>query len=268
MASRRSSGFSLIEILVAMALLSLLAGATAAVSVRVLRGNLRERALLRMRAILTAMVGDAERGDHGYLGDMGELPEADLIDLFIRGGRPAGIADAVDGIMSGYNGPYILEGADAARGFVDPWNTPYVYAAGVAQLTSLGPDRQAGGGDDIQYPSVAPVLSGTVTVLVKGQLASGGPPIALRSDEATVQVTHTSAATNTRAFAPVSPTGGAGSGTWRTNNALHLGRHAVIVTGLNASGAGGHNFAGSAARDVVNITRGSVFVSVLLEEAP
>jgi prepilin-type N-terminal cleavage/methylation domain-containing protein len=43
------AGFSLIEILVAMALLSILAGAGAAVSMRVLRGNLAERTVLRMR---------------------------------------------------------------------------------------------------------------------------------------------------------------------------------------------------------------------------
>jgi prepilin-type N-terminal cleavage/methylation domain-containing protein len=261
------SGFTLVEIVVALALLSLLAGATAAVSVRVLRGNLGERTVVRMRAILAAMIGDPVRGDSGYLGDMGELPDTALTQMFVRGSQPVAAADAVDGILSGWNGAYIIEGADPTRGFLDAWNSAIAYTPGTAQLTSLGADRNLGTADDIVYPSVSPVLAGAITVLVKGQLSSGGPPVTLRSDEASVQVYYTRASDNTRAAATVSYTGAAGAGIWKTTTALHKGDHGIVVTGLNASGAGGHDFSGSNSREIARVTQGPAFVTVLLEEA-
>jgi prepilin-type N-terminal cleavage/methylation domain-containing protein len=262
-----SAGFSLIEIVVALALLGLLAGAAAAVSVRVIRGNLQERTVLRMRALLTAMIGNPDRSDHGYMGDMGGLPDTSLTQLFLRGSQRPAVADATDGIISGYNGPYILEGADPTRGFVDFWNSAIVYTPGIAQLTSLGPDRTLGTADDIVYPSVAPVLSGTITVLVRGQLNSGGPPIALRSDEASVQVYYTRTSDHTRAAASVLYSGSQGSGIWITASPVHLGDHGVLVTGLDGTATGGRNFSGSVARDIVTVNRGSAYVTVLLNEA-
>jgi prepilin-type N-terminal cleavage/methylation domain-containing protein len=263
----RESGFTLIEIVVAIALLSLLAGATAAVSVRVLRGNLGERTVVRLRAILTAMIGDPVRGDSGYLGDMGELPDTSLSQLFVRGAQPVASADAVDGILSGWNGAYILDGADPTRGFVDAWSSAIAYTPGTAQLTSRGPDRTLGTADDIIYPSVPPALTGAITILVKGQLTGGGPPVTLRSDEASILVYYTRASDNTRVSVSPTYTGAAGAGIWKTATALHKGDHGIIVTGLNASGAGGHDFSGSNARDIARVVQGPAFITVLLEEA-
>jgi prepilin-type N-terminal cleavage/methylation domain-containing protein len=261
---RRQSGFSLIEILVVIALLSILAGAGAAVSLRGLRGNLQERTVKRMRSVMTAMIGDTERGHSGYLGDMGALPN-NLLQL-VQPQAPAAIADPVDGIESGWNGPYYSENVDPARGILDDWASPLVYNAGTPQLTSLGPDRTLGTADDITIPQVLPVLSGSVTVQVKGLLNAGGPPISLREDEATVQVTVTDAATHTRSLAAVDYPGVPGSGIWITAAPVHLGDHAVIVTGQASASPGGHDFSGSIARDLVRVDRGSVHVTVLLEE--
>jgi prepilin-type N-terminal cleavage/methylation domain-containing protein len=264
---RNAAGFSLIEIVVVLALLSLVAGAASSVALRATRGNLKERTLVPMREIVTAMLGDPSRGDFGYLGDMGELPDSALTQLFVRGAQQPALADPVDGIVSGYNGPYILNSGTAATGFVDFWSSAFQYTPGTAQLTSLGPDRTLGTADDIVYPSAAPLLSGTVTVVVKGLLAAGGPPIQLRSDEASVAVFHTRASDNTRAQIATSYTGAQGSGIW-LSAAVHLGLHGVAVTGLDASGSGGHDFSGSVSRALVAVIRGPAVVEVLLEESP
>ena len=265
--AERAAGFSLIEIVIVLALLSLIAGAASSVALRATRGNVKQKTLARMQELVTAMLGDPERGEYGYLGDMGELPDTSLTQLFLRGTQPAALADPVDGILSGYNGPYILNSGNAVTGFVDFWNSTIRYTPGSAQLTSLGPDRTLGTADDIVYPSAAPVLTGTVTVVVKGLLSAGGPPIGLRSDEASVAVFHTRASDNTRAQIATSYTGAQGSGVW-LSGAVHLGPHGVSVTGLDASGSGGHDFSGAAARSVVSVSRGPVVVEILLEEAP
>ena len=260
-------GFSLIEIVVVLALLSLIAGAASSVALRATRGNVQQKTLARMQEIVSALIGDPTRNEFGYLGDMGELPDTSLTQLFVRGTQPPAVADPVDGIVSGYNGPYILNSGSAATGFVDFWNSAIRYTPGSAQLTSLGPDRTLGTVDDIVYPSAAPLLTGTVTVIVKGLLSAGGPPIGLRSDEAAVAVFHTRASDNRRAQIATSYTGAQGSGVW-LSGAVHLGAHGVSVTGLDASGSGGHDFSGAAGRAVVSVNRGPVVVEILLEESP
>jgi prepilin-type N-terminal cleavage/methylation domain-containing protein len=266
-AAERCAGFSLIEVVIVLALLSLMAGAASSVALRATRGNVKQKTLARMQELVGAMIGDPARNEFGYLGDMGELPDASLTQLFVRGAQQPAVADPVDGIVSGYNGPYILNAGDAATGFVDFWNSAIRYTPGSAQLTSLGPDRTLGTADDIVYPSAAPLLTGSVTVIVKGLLAAGGPPIGLRSDEASVAVFHTRASDNTRAQIATSYTGAQGSGIW-LSGAVHLGPHGVSVTGLDASGSGGHDFSGAVGRAVVSVSRGLVVVELLLEEAP
>jgi len=260
-------GFSLLEIIVALAILSLLAGAGAVVGLRSVRGNLEQRTQQRLRALVHAMIGEPDAADFGYLADMGELPDTDLTQLMLRGAQTAGVADPVDGIVSGWNGPYFVAGGSVAAP-LDFWNSSIVYTPGVAQLTSLGPDRQLGTADDIVYPSVSPKLSAEIAVLVRGQLSAGGPPISLRSDEAAVSTFYTRGSDNTRALAAMSYTGSQGSGIWRTDQPVHLGEHGVLVTGLDASGSGGRNYSGAVSREIVRVSRGPVSVTVLLDEAP
>jgi prepilin-type N-terminal cleavage/methylation domain-containing protein len=269
---RSHAGFSLIEILVALALLSILAGAGATASLRLLRGNLKARTVQRMEALVTAMIGDSQRGTGGYLGDMGELPDTSLMQLVDGTGETPAAADATDGIVSGWNGPYFSERVDPARGILDEWAMPIVYVPGTLQLQSFGPDRQAGGGDDIVVPAVPPVIAGSVTVVVKGLLSAGGPPVSLSTTEARVEVTYTRANppnANQRANAAVNS---AATGIWRTaapTAALHAGDHAVIVTGQDGRASpGGHDFTNSSAHEIVHIDRSSVHVTVLLQEAP
>ena len=250
-----------------LAIVSLMAGAASVVALRATQGNLKQKTAMRMQEIMTGMIGTPARADFGYLGDMGELPDSGLTQLLMRGSQTAAVADSVDGIVSGYAGPYLVLGGTASTTPVDFWGSSFSYTPGTPQLTSLGPDRTLGTADDIVYPSVAPVVSGAVTVTVKGLLSAGGPPINLRSDEASVAVFHTRASDNTRAQATVSYTGAQGSGIW-LSSAVHLGYHGVSVTGLDATGSGGRSFSGSRARSIVTVSRGPAFVELLLEEAP
>jgi len=264
----REAGFSLIEIVVVLTLLSLLAGAAASVALRTTRGNLKQRTLARLQEVYHGMLGDPKNGDFGYLGDMGELPDTELSQLFIRGSQTPGTLDAVDGILSGYGGPYVLNGTHATLGFVDFWGSQIRYTPGTAQLTSLGPDRTLGTGDDIVYPSAEPILSGTVTVMVRGLVAAGEAQLNLRSDEAAVSVSYTRAADNSRALATTQYTGPEGSGIWATDVPLHHGYHGVTVTGLDATATGGRNFSGSVSRGVVTVAYGPAYIELSLEEAP
>jgi len=265
---RSQSGFSLIEIVVVLLIVSLLAGSGASVALRVSRGNMQQKTLARLKTIYTGMVGDPERGYYGYLGDMGELPDTNLIQLFVRGSQTPGVADSIDGIVSGYDGPYVLEGTHDTLGFVDAWNSQIVYTPGTPQLTSLGPDRTLGTADDIVFPPNAPQVSGTLTVTVRGLRAASGVAVGLRSDEASVQVFETRASDNTRATAAVSYTGSQGSGLWVTDAALQRGYHGVLVTGLDATGSGGRDFSGSLSRAVIEVSKGPAFAELYLEEAP
>jgi prepilin-type N-terminal cleavage/methylation domain-containing protein len=274
-----AAGFSLLEIVVALTIMSILAGSGAALALRSVRGNLQDRTLNRMKELMTAMIGNPDRGTFGYLGDMGRLPDSSgggLTLLAQRGTQTASVASSLDGVISGWNGPYVLSTRPADVP-VDAWNSPLLYT-GTAQLTSRGPDRQTGTTasdlDNIVYPAVVPITTGQISVLVKGQLNEGGPPIALRADEASVRVYYTvttnggtsSGGVATRTELTPTYAGAAGSGIWNTT-ALHLGEHGILVTGLNGTSGGGRNYTGSISRDVVRLSRGTAFVTVLLDEA-
>jgi len=264
---RPDEGFALMSALVALILLTLLAGAASAVSVRLRSGNLRLQTTEQLRALLTAMRGDPERGHFGYLGDMGELPDTDLQQLFMLGSQTAGTAHSIDGVTSGFAGPYVRTAANPASPVRDSWGSALRYTPGIAQLTSLGPDRTLGTADDIVVPSLPPLSAGNITVLVRGLPSAGGPAQRMRSDEASVQVFYTRSSDNTRAAASVSYLGAQGSGQWSTDAPVHLGRHGVQVTGLDASGSGGRNYSGSLARDIVALSSGAAYVEILLEES-
>jgi prepilin-type N-terminal cleavage/methylation domain-containing protein len=267
MSRSRELGFSLIEIVVVLAVMSLLAGAAATASLRLLRGNLKQQTLARLTEIMAAMIGQPTPGSHGYLGDMGELPDTSLVQLFVRGAQTPGVASPVDGVVAGYAGPYLLNQGDPARGFVDAWGQAIVHTPGVAQLRSLGPDRTLATADDIVHPLSPAPISGTITIVGRGLPLDGNPAVPLRSDEATVQVFYTRASDNTRALANVSYTGAPGAGVWRTDAALHSGHHSVVITGLDATAAGGRSYAGSVAQALVEIRGAAAFVTLALDES-
>ena len=121
-AARAQRGFSLIEILIVVALIALIAGMVAN---QVFGGQ--DRAKVKMaQAQVTALAGKIS----SFESDVGSLPQR-LEDLVTA---PGGV--------KGWLGPYSKEGE-----LVDPWNTPFEYRASGRSftVTSLGADRQSGG---------------------------------------------------------------------------------------------------------------------------
>lgn len=122
LAARAQRGFSLIEILIVVALIAVIAGMVAN---QVFGGKDRANVKLAESGI-TALAAKIEQ----YEMDTGGLPQT-LQDLITA---PAG--------ARGWLGPYVKETA-----LKDPWNTPYEYRTSDRSftLTSYGADRKTGG---------------------------------------------------------------------------------------------------------------------------
>ena len=120
----RQGGFSLIEILIVVALIALIAGMVAN---QVFGGKARANVKLATSGV-TDLAGKIEN----YEMDVGALPER-LEDLVKEPGN-----------AKGWLGPYAKEGA-----LKDPWNTPYEYRVpgdGVPFVViSYGNDKKPGG---------------------------------------------------------------------------------------------------------------------------
>jgi prepilin-type N-terminal cleavage/methylation domain-containing protein len=246
----RAGGFSLIEILVALALISLVAGALAPYGFRSVRAAQMEKTRTRMDAALRGLVGDPERGDFGYLGDLGALPPT-LDDLNDATGKPAWALNASDGVGYGWAGPYAPSLATAGTALVDAWGMTFQYT-GAAQLRSAGPDRAYGNADDLLRPQLAQATTGSLVVTVLGIPSGGGTPIQL--DTARVDVFVASAAAGLRSEQALS-----GAGPYTASN-LHLGLHAVRAVGVGAWAAA------PVVRDVVAIKRGASHRTLVLEQ--
>lgn len=121
----RSAGFTLIEILVVMAIIAMLAVMVAPNLFRQQAGAQRDAAMAQISALETAL--DA------YFIDVGEYPES-----------LAGLVEN-ESDRASWNGPYLRRDVP-----MDPWGNEYVYEAQGREFTliSYGPDGEQGGSDD------------------------------------------------------------------------------------------------------------------------
>jgi len=143
---RSQSGFSLIEIVIVMAILAVLAGTMVPmVGKTATRGKIAET-----RAELAALPAAVS----AYFEDVGSLPPS-FTDLEQNASAAAGWA-----------GPYLIAILSASASTtsslaMDAWNRNYavsVTGASTLTVTSLGPNGATGGGDDIvQLVDVTPV---------------------------------------------------------------------------------------------------------------
>jgi general secretion pathway protein G len=173
------AGFTLIEIIVTMAIMSILAGALVPMVYRVWESNEIALTRARMADLKTAIAGDPNlyqqgiRSDYGFVGDIGDLPDT-LDDL---------ISDS--GAWIGWNGSYLPGGSDPVNFMRDAWGRDIVYSvhspplliAGkevAATLRSAGPDGNFGTADDIDENSALElqILSKDVwpTASIRGNL--------------------------------------------------------------------------------------------------
>jgi len=249
LADRSEAGFSLIEILVAVAILALLAGATAPLVVRNMTAARRDETTERLRRLVDGMIGDAAAGRYGYLGDMGNLPPA-LGDLLVRGTQPAfGISPY--GYGAGWSGPYVQQTQALADLTQDAWGVALQYAPAAARVTSAGEDHQLGTADDLAYPGSAPPTTGALAVTVLG--------IPNTNPAATVVLTsaEVSASLSVTAGGTLSTSTLAGSGPFFNSVPVPIGVHALIVTGVGT-------YAGATATQVLAVRSGNNASTVTL----
>jgi type II secretory pathway pseudopilin PulG len=241
----------LIELVVAIALLSLLAGAAAPLAVTQIRGHRIRVTQERMRQLIVGMVGDPTRGGYGYLGDLGALPAA-ITHLNNRDAQPLYVMDPTDGVGAGYNGPYAPRAGGAGTAFIDAWGTPFRYL-GEAQLVSAGSDRQLDTADDIVFPEVPPTTTGNLIISVSGVPNDGESPCVLGEDDADVFVSSSIGGLRNETQLP----GPIGAGGPFTGADLHRGLHGVRVVGQG-------DFAGATTRDVIEINGSATQLRVTL----
>ena len=173
--SRVRGGFSLIDLLLTLSLLTILAGMVPAVVSPAFDQLHVEQTRLQLLRIRNALVGDPSRTarnartEFGYLGDLGALPSAAMglgALLSQPGSVPAYSLDTTVRFGRGWNGPY-LESSLGIDWTKDAWGTALIYdpASVPATITSLGADKTSGGsglGQDLSVRIPSELLSFTL----------------------------------------------------------------------------------------------------------
>ena len=160
--SRRRDGFTLMELIVVMALLGILTSVGINIVLRTLEAQKADSTLLEMETIKRAIAGDpsliinGRRADFGYYGDMGIMP-ATLTDLITQGSQPTLTNNTTYFIIYGWGGPYLSKSfeGESNTAIEDSWRNPYIYtdskdenASGdsvYGKITSRGANGKVGG---------------------------------------------------------------------------------------------------------------------------
>jgi prepilin-type N-terminal cleavage/methylation domain-containing protein len=190
-----AAGFTLVEIIVVLAVLAILVGVSVPVVLKIFERTAEDATREEMDNVKKALIGDARklqgsfRSDFGLLGDIGCLPSTALggLDrLLTQGGLPAWTFDTAKQAGAGWKGPYVtgVPGEDFKK---DQWGNDYTYtpAAGACPLTatlaSNGPDGQPTTADDITVNIVANETTATIRGTVKdaGGVGLSGFPVRL-----------------------------------------------------------------------------------------
>lgn len=161
----RDSGFSLLEIVVVVAVISILAAAvTPAVVQQVLDARVAATQS-ETRVLYEAMVGDVSQNRFGFVGDIGRLPSS-FQELAQPSGLPSYTTSTTRNVGIGWRGPYINIGTSSSDYLNDGFGRAYT-GASTGRVRSAGPDGIANNSDDIVYPPSAPTTTGDIVVTVK-----------------------------------------------------------------------------------------------------
>lgn len=180
---RNRSGFTLVELLSAILLITILA----VVSITVLPDTINEsrfqKTVTQLNQIKNAMIGNPEiregsaRSSFGYLGDVGAIPASISNLLSLPGGVAAFASNSSVRFGLGWNGPYLTGENSASDYSKDSWGNTIIYTPGATPptLVSLGADGVAGGTGFNQDITVTLPLELT-TANVSGFICQSGGP--------------------------------------------------------------------------------------------
>lgn len=138
-----NKGFTLIEVIVVMAIVSILAGIMIPFVYRVWESSDIENTREKLLDLKRAMVGDPRliqngmRTHYGYIGDCGQMP-LDLKYLV-----------ETDQNCPNWKGPYLPPGFNPDDYKKDAWGEEFIYDQVNAKITSKGPDKIQDTVDDI-----------------------------------------------------------------------------------------------------------------------
>lgn len=146
-------GFTLIEIIVVLAIIGALAGSIVPLSLQFLESRREQATREETKVIFRAIFGDPKKGDFGYVGDAGALP-ASLNDLTTKPGGISSFAFFTNNVGYGWRGPYIdTNFSDLLDGFGNAYDFGVAFAG---QIRSAGSDGDfATTGDNILFPFVS-----------------------------------------------------------------------------------------------------------------
>ena len=197
------SGFSLIEVAVAVAIIAILAGALAPLAFKAVNQAREQRTRTELKNAYEALFGARDhrvsnmRADYGYAG-------ASLTQMTTQGAiRAYGTYPASPALTGGWNGPY-WTGNQSATGLPqDAWGRSFLLRniGGGWQLVSLGEDgvlnspTQNPQGDDLVYPlppNPLPVTSMQVNLY---KIGGGAAPVATSVTAYTPSTTNVPTAT-------------------------------------------------------------------------
>ncbi len=116
-------GFTLVEVVIVIAIIAILAGIIAPVVYRQTTQSRYKRAEDELEKIYKAIVGDGETY-FGFLGDMGRLPNS-LTELYISNGVSQTECPSGSGNIIGWKGPYLAVKNADSNGIIDPFGNYY-----------------------------------------------------------------------------------------------------------------------------------------------
>jgi prepilin-type N-terminal cleavage/methylation domain-containing protein len=173
-----NEGFTLIEVIIVIAILAIVAGAMAPLASRAIDSSRQDLTVKRQQLIYQAIMGDSLTSGSGFVSDIGRLPNANLTELSLIGSLPS-YAIQPCGIGVGWRGPYLLEGIDASGHPLDGWGAPMDFVNG--QIRSAGLDRDINtAADNILYPAnpiSANNIGGRVVLTVMTLDSSSSQPV-------------------------------------------------------------------------------------------